>query len=371
MDTLSLCLIVRNEAEVLARCLESAAGLYDELVVVDTGSEDETRAIARRFTGQVYDFPWRDDFSAARNFSFDQAHMSYCMWLDADDVLLPADRAAFLELKRDRLPGPDVVMAPYHAGVDEAGRPVLTYYRERILRRVPELRWEGAVHEAVTPRGAIVYTQAAVTHRKERPSDPERNLRILEHAAASGRNLTPREQFYYGRELSAHGRYAEAVRVLEDFLTVGWGWKENNIEACRTLGACYEALGNPRHALRALLESLAFDPPRAEVCCDLGRLWMERNDYAQAARWYEQALDCPWDLRSGAFCIPDCHGFLPCIQLCVCAWNLGERERAVYWNERAAAFRPDHPVCRQNRAFFAGEMDSSQENASKREDSGK
>ena len=370
MDTLSLCLIVRDEADVLERCLESAAGLYDELVVVDTGSTDATRAIARRFTGKVYDFPWRDDFAAARNFSFEQSTMSYRMWLDADDVLLPADREAFLALKREQLPGPDVVMAPYHAGVDTEGRPTLTYCRERILRASPSLRWEGAVHEAIVPAGEILYTQAAVTHRKERPSDPERNLRILERAAGA-RNLTPREQFYYGRELSAHGRHAEAVQVLEDFLTVGWGWKENNIEACRTLGACYQALGKPRQALRALLESLAFDAPRAEVCCDLGRLWMERADYAQAARWYERALDCPWDPRSGAFIVPDCHGFLPCIQLCVCAWNLGERERAVYWNERAAAFRPDHPACRHNRAFFAGEMDLSQENGSKREDSGK
>ena len=187
------------------------------------------------------------------------------------------------------------------------------------------------------------------------------------------------------RQAMAEGEVPVGCVIVRDGVVVGRGRNRRETartalghaeieaidQACRTLGACYEALGKPRHALRALLESLAFDPPRAEVCCDLGRLWMERNDYAQAARWYEQALDCPWDLRSGAFCIPDCHGFLPCIQLCVCAWNLGERERAVYWNERAAAFRPDHPACRQNRAFFASEMDSSQENASKREDSGK
>ena len=99
METISLCMIVRNEIEVLERCLKSAAGLYDELVIVDTGSEDGTPELARQFTQRVFSFPWRDNFSAARNFAFDQAVSAYCMWLDADDVLLPADRDAFLAVR--------------------------------------------------------------------------------------------------------------------------------------------------------------------------------------------------------------------------------------------------------------------------------
>ena len=91
MDTISLCMIVRDEEPVLIRCLESAAGLYDELVIVDTGSADRTREIARGYTDKVYDFPWVDDFSAARNFAFERASMHYCMWLDADDVI-PEDQ---------------------------------------------------------------------------------------------------------------------------------------------------------------------------------------------------------------------------------------------------------------------------------------
>ena len=70
MASVSLCMIVKNEEDVLERCLESAAGLVDEIIVVDTGSTDRTREIAARFTSQVYDFPWQDDFSAARTASF-------------------------------------------------------------------------------------------------------------------------------------------------------------------------------------------------------------------------------------------------------------------------------------------------------------
>lgn len=88
MVSVSLCMIVKNEEDVLARCLESVEDLVDETVIVDTGSTDRTREIAARFTNRIFDFPWRDDFAAARNESFAHASMDYCLWLDADDVLL-------------------------------------------------------------------------------------------------------------------------------------------------------------------------------------------------------------------------------------------------------------------------------------------
>ena len=80
-------MIVKNEASVLARCLDSVRGAVDEIVIADTGSTDETPAIARRYTDMVYPFAWCDDFSAARNFCFSKATGDYLMWLDADDVL--------------------------------------------------------------------------------------------------------------------------------------------------------------------------------------------------------------------------------------------------------------------------------------------
>ena len=95
MPSISLCMIVKNEERNLPRCLDSVQDLVDEIVIVDTGSSDATRAAALRYTHRVYDFPWRDDFAAARNFAFDQGTMDYLMWLDADDVLEEADRERF------------------------------------------------------------------------------------------------------------------------------------------------------------------------------------------------------------------------------------------------------------------------------------
>ena len=165
MASISLCMIVKNEEDVLGRCLDSVADLVDEIVIVDTGSTDRTREIAARFTDQIFDFPWQDDFAAARNKSFAHATMDYCMWLDADDVLLEEDREKFLALKEGLSPAVSVVMAPYHTGFDKDGRVTFLYYRERIIKNRAGMHWAGAVHEVVTPVGAVLYADFAVTHR--------------------------------------------------------------------------------------------------------------------------------------------------------------------------------------------------------------
>ena len=88
MITLSVCMIVKNEADTLARALDSIHTLADELIIVDTGSTDTTKAIAARYTYQIYDFVWVDNFAVARNFSFSKARMDSIMWFDSDDVHL-------------------------------------------------------------------------------------------------------------------------------------------------------------------------------------------------------------------------------------------------------------------------------------------
>ena len=75
MNSISLCMIVKNEETTLQRCLESVAVIADEIVIVDKGSDDATKAIAATFTSRVVDFDWVDDFSAARNYAFAQATM--------------------------------------------------------------------------------------------------------------------------------------------------------------------------------------------------------------------------------------------------------------------------------------------------------
>ena len=110
---LSLCMIVRDEESRLGRCLESVRDTVDEIVILDTGSADGTKAIARRYTDRVYDYAWKDDFADARNTSFSYASKPFILWLDADDVLDPGEAEKLLALKK-RLD--ERVDAPLHEG---------------------------------------------------------------------------------------------------------------------------------------------------------------------------------------------------------------------------------------------------------------
>jgi hypothetical protein len=96
--SVSLTMIVKNEQENLPNCLASVAGVFDEIIVVDTGSTDRTKEIAREFGAKVFDFVWIDNFAAARNEALSRATGDYAFWLDADDVVEPPERVKLVAL---------------------------------------------------------------------------------------------------------------------------------------------------------------------------------------------------------------------------------------------------------------------------------
>lgn len=345
-------MIVKNEEEVLARCLESAANLVDEIIIVDTGSDDRTVEIAKGFTPNVYTFEWIDDFAAARNFSFSKATKEYCMWLDADDVIEKPQQKLFLEMKASMEPGTDIVMMKYNTSFDEHGAPTFSYFRERIIRNDGTHHWGGQVHEAVVPSGKVVYSEVAVSHKKLRPGDPDRNLNIYRNILAAGGTLEPRHQYYYARELYYHKLYTEALAALMEFLDMKDGWMENKIEACSIASYCCDQLELKDQALPILFQSFLYDRPRAEICCDIGKQFMGRQEHVKAAYWYERALDSDKRERSGGFIMPDCYDYLPYIQLCVCYDRMGKREKAIEYNEKAGAAKPGSKAYLWNKQYF-------------------
>lgn len=355
MPTISLCMIVKNEEDVLARCLNSVCDLVEEIIIVDTGSTDKTREIAKAYTPYVYDFAWQDDFALARNFAFSKATMDFCMWLDADDILKENDRQGFLKLKESLALDVDVVMMVYNTGFDEQDHPTFSYNRERIVRNHRGFVWQGAVHEVIVPRGKILYSKVAVSHKKLHPSDPMRNLRIYESMLQKGQKLGAREKFYYARELYYHKRYAQAVAELTGFLHEGKGWVENNIEACITLFDCYMALEKEEEAIKSLFYSFCYDKPRSEVCCKIGGFMEHKKRWNEAVFWYECALLNDKSTRKGGFMLPDCYDYLPHIQLCVCYYQLGRLDKAVYHNELAGKIKPYSQAYLHNKAFFEKE----------------
>ncbi len=327
MVTVSLCMIVKNEEAVLDRCLKPAKLFADEIIIVDTGSTDRTAEIAEKYTEHVYKYQWNDDFAAARNESFSKASMDYCMWLDADDVITEENAEKLRRLKKTLDPSTDIVMMNYTIAEDPDGRPLFSYYRERMVRNSREYRWEGPVHEAIRPRGAILYSDITVFHRKTEPGDPDRNLRIYEKILARDGHLEGRELFYYARELYFHKCWQKAAGAFVQFLQ-GDGWAENKIEACLNLADCYRILGLHQQKLTALFHSFQMDTPRGEICCEIGRHFLESGQYETAAFWYRTALQLQPPDRKGAFVRWDCYDALPKANLAICRRYLGEPEEA-------------------------------------------
>ncbi len=346
--SLSVCLIVKDEEDVISRCLSCVQKFADEIVVVDTGSSDATVEKAKIYTDKIYFFKWVEDFSAARNFSLEKAACDYVMWIDADDVITDENCRKIKEI----VCGADFDMAflPYVAAY-ENDKPTFVYYRERIFKRSGNYRFSGAVHEAVTPHGKIIYGDAAICHKKIKESEPLRNLRILQKRIARGISLNEREKFYYGRELLYNGMFRESIAVLEDFLN-GDGWIENKIEACLNLSRAYAEINDNKGAMNALLNSFLFAPPRSEACCALGARFFEQNDVNCAIYWYQRALECEVDVKNGSFINFDFSGFIPCIQLCVLYDRLGDLERANYYNEKAGEFKPNDKSYLSNKKYF-------------------
>ncbi len=352
MASISLCMIVKNEEETLPRCLESVKGLTDEIIIVDTGSEDGTKKAAAGYTDRIYDYVWKDDFSAARNYAFEKGECDYLMWMDADDVIPEGEREKFLEMKNHLPPDTDIVMMPYAVSFDESGNSTFTYYRERIVRNKAGYLFAGRVHEVIPPAGKILYSDVRIEHRKLKTADSGRNLRIYEDMEAKGERFDSRALYYYGRELAAHRKYRKGIKVLKSFLKRPDGWKENRIDACRQLAFCYYGLNDEEKALGALFSSFEIDVPRGEICCDLGRHFMDRGSYGQAVYWLKQALEAKRDMKSGAFIQEDCYGFLPAILLCVCFDRMGDLKQAEKYNELAGRYNPASFYYRENRDYL-------------------
>ncbi len=352
MITVSLCMIVKNEEQVLARCLDCAQQIADEIIIVDTGSTDNTVAIARRYTDKVYFFDWKDDFAAARNFSFSKATKEYILWLDADDVIDEHNIQSFLQLKQT-MPGEvDVAMFPYHVGFDEEGKVNFQYYRERLLRNSKGYIWMEPVHEYLVLSGNIQNFDVVIVHGDKERTHTTRNLEIYEGLLKQGVSLTSRGIYYYAKELRNHSRFDQAIGQYRAFLTLPGIWKEDAICAAQELSDCLVTQDQLEEALDVLFASFSKDLPRADVLCRVGEIYMQKEDYSKAIFWYSFALEVPRP-DSWGFIMEDYWGFVPHLQLCVLYYKIGQLEKSIQHNQAAAQIKPNHPSVLHNLEFFS------------------
>lgn len=351
MITISLCMIVKNEEQSLTRCLSSVQAAADQIVIVDTGSTDNTPSIARQFTDHVFDFAWIDDFAAARNYAFSLAEMDYILWLDADDELAKEDLGRLLALKQSLDPGIDSVTMKYLLAFDEHGNVISSLRRNRLVKRSNGFRWIGAVHEYLEVGGRIIDSDISVTHCGD-DRDSDRNLNIYIKKVSNGDTFSPRDTYYFANELLDQRMHEMAALYYEKFLRQGLGWVEDNIAACGKLADCYHALGNQSKEIQYTLKSFEYGTPRPEFCCRLGYQLLEKNDLNAAVFWYQQAAefippDRNWGTQNTAYST-----WLPHLQLCVCYDRLGRHEDAYRHNELARTYRPKDASVLRNKIYL-------------------
>ncbi len=158
--TLTLCMIVKNESLFLRQCLESVQGLVDQIVVVDTGSNDDTPDIAREMGAEVYDFAWTGSFAEARNYSLMQARCDWILILDADEVFAPESRMNLMALINQAHINVTLYL-PKIRNLSERDNHVdiVEHYMVRLFPNHPDICFTGDIHEQIQIKNPELSTE--------------------------------------------------------------------------------------------------------------------------------------------------------------------------------------------------------------------
>ncbi|MBI4611253.1 MAG: tetratricopeptide repeat protein [Candidatus Rokubacteria bacterium] len=301
--TVSLCMIVKNEAAALPRCLGSVAGWVDEIVIVDTGSTDRTPEIAVGFGARVVHWAWRDDFAAARNESLRHATGDWILVLDADEALAEGCAPRLRELIRN--PEAVAYLVKIVCPRQGDGGLVRLNWFPRLFRNLPGVAFEGVIHEQVigslAGRGRIDYSDIIVEHAgytlapAELSAKGERNLRLLERQLNDDPTYAPgwfqlaETYMLLGRVDEAIDAYRRALRLLEvSSLTLS---PRVVALALQNLGAAHLARGDTEKGIDHLREALLLDPDLPPAHVHLGLAALRRDDPGEAEKHFARALE--------------------------------------------------------------------------------
>lgn len=309
--TLSLCMIVKNEAHNIAECIRSIKPVIDEIIVVDTGSTDNTGEIVKGLGARVFDFPWCDDFSAARNESIRHATGDYIIWLDADDRVDPAEVDKIRQLKAML---PKQKNRAYYTVVSsefplEGGHTV--FHQLRIFPNIPGVVFEGRIHEQVfqnLKRVGVEYVQTDIIIRHTGYHDAEavarksaRNLRIIQDELKRDPD-NPILHFNAARTLAGINMREDAIRHMQQVME-NPKIKDNQrgvyLEAALLMGTYYSALCRHDQA-NSVFSALSQEfPENGLLHYCLGGTLFRRGDYAGAEEKLQKSLLFP--IKVGLF----------------------------------------------------------------------
>lgn len=315
---LSVCIIARNEEKNIERCLSALSGLGWELVVVDTGSSDRTREIVKKFTDKLYDFPWCDDFSAAKNYAVSKAEHDWVMVVDSDE---------FLELpKPEELEKLSRLIAQNPQGVGRVrrrnvfARKGVSQENREWINRIFDRRkfhYEGRIHEQVMPfekagqadRGeyqtwlaplTFVHTGYDLTP-KEKQQKAMRNIRLLERellqAEAEQQEQVPYLLYQLGKSYYMAGEYERSCEYFGRGLSFDLNPKlEYVIDMVETYG--YALINSGQEQMALFFENIYEEfGSTADFQFLMGLIYMRNARFSEAIQEFEKAKKHP-DCRS-------------------------------------------------------------------------
>lgn len=296
MITISVCMIVKNEEAVLARCLDSLEGLYDELVIVDTGSNDRTKEIAAGYTDKVYDFEWVNDFSKARNFAFSKCTKDYIYSVDADEVLDAENRSRFITLANRLIPEIEIVQMWYintneYATTENFSKEL----RPKLYKRLREFTWIDPIHESVNLNPVVYDSDIEILHMPV-SNHADRDFKTFENAIARGEHMSDKLLMMYARELMIAGEKQHLENARDFFIREA----VNDNRSAEHKQMCYVVLAkgymnssdpvSVSEFFKWCLKNVG-GTPCSEICLLLGDHYFAQDDMDEAFIWYCNALN--------------------------------------------------------------------------------
>jgi len=331
----------------------------DDLVVVDTGSTDETPEICRRLGARVFHFPWCKSFSAARNESLRHARGRWIVWMDSDDAIDEVNGRGVRELALQDWPADLLgfvvsVRCPSKDPSDPDGYTRVTHVK--LIRNRPDLRFEGRIHEQILPAiqaagGRVEFTDLFVVHSGYDTSPEgqkhklERDLELL-HLELNEQPDHPFTLFNLGMTYTDAGRYEEAIDFLRRSLKHSGERSSHVRKAYAYLACCHQQLGDWQQAFEACEQGLRVVPGDPELRFHRAALLHARGRHEEAAQGYLDLLHYR----------PEPHytsvnegisGHLARHNLALVYQDMGELARATEQWQAILAERPGYPAARR------------------------
>ncbi len=334
----SLAMIVRDEERNLGGCLESVIDLFEEIVVVDTGSTDRTVEVAKSFGARVFEFPWSDDFSAARNAALDHCTGSHSFWLDADDRVEASEcgklRTLFDQLTSD---ASDAYVLRCFCDADCEGKGPTVVDHIRLFPLRSEIRWIHRVHEQILPalrRANVKVRKSEITIRhigyidsKHRLRKLDRDLRLLEMELHDRPN-DPFVLFNLGWSEMNRGDSRRALEYLEASLKLSVSDAEIARKLYVLIAQAQQKSGMIEDALASCAAGLAIATGDSELLFRQGIIRRIAGDRKGAESSWTEILVGSKSVPRFSSIVAGISSHLPRRNLAVLAEEQGNRDRS-------------------------------------------